>query len=73
VALHWEGNYCNDSKLNLTNLLDKYFNWSLSLDARWGGLAFITPTAAANSDICGLTWTIDLVYNFLGSYIDDQF
>jgi FAD/FMN-containing dehydrogenase len=28
VALQWDGNYCTDSKSNLTSILDHYLSWA---------------------------------------------
>ena len=64
-TLSWNSTFCQDGKANLSDLFDRFTEWSTSLNQSWGGLAFFTPAYYAGSP-CSGTWRADLIYIYQG-------
>lgn len=71
--LSWGADMC--SKDALYNFIDSYLSWASTLDSKWGGLAFVTPSynASAESPCARVTVTVQLDYLYHGGKSDEEF
>jgi ribonuclease T2 len=76
AKLQWEGVQCiaNGNNHTLNALIEGYMAWSLTLDSRWGGLAWADPTYRGDTDpACPVSWYFFADYWFSGAPTDPAF
>lgn len=68
ASVEWSGDYCDVDTLDL--LVDAYSTWAQSLDRRWSGLTFFTPSQDRGTLTCGGNWVVMMQYIFQGAEAD---
>lgn len=71
MHLDWKGDMCGDEQVQLNNLIDKAYNFSLTADSRYSGLIWTAPSASTGP--CAASYHIVLIYVFLGPITDPVF
>jgi ribonuclease T2 len=57
----------------LLNLADSYTQWSITVDSKWGGLAFFSPSKDDSAGTCGGSWWVFIDYVYQGPQSDEEF
>lgn len=70
----WAGTMCDEGLQNMTKLIEIYNKWALTLNNKWGGLAFFIPSQNKdNTTTCESTWKAIVIYIYQGSQNNASF
>jgi Berberine and berberine like len=77
AKMRWAGTNCSVGSNwewdGFDDVVAQYTQWALTLDKKWSGLGWFTPSLADDASSCGAKWEVFLSYIYLGPETDEEF